>query len=433
VSGAVTLSFLCRPDGRRWRLTYVLMVTLFIGYLDRMNISLALPLMAEEFGWSDAQVTSNGELLFSLFYLGYGLANILLSPAAARLGPRKSLVAIVILWALFTMLGALVSQLLLALAATRVLLGLAEGVHFPMMNMLTKAWFPPQERSRANSIWIAGLFLAVLLSPVMLVPLMQAFGWRVGFWGLGIAGLCISLPLVLNVIHDRPEADPQITQQELLHIASGNSLAITSLVQSGDEAAGRIRRLITNPAFVLLLLAGILNNIVSLGLVSWLPSYFVRTRGVAYEDLTWLVSLPFAGSLIGVWVWSNLGDRFSNRALIAGLGYLLAGGFVFVSLTATSLLIVVSFFALSVFMTSAWASAEFALLQQAVPGHTLGADTGLYNGICTLVGGGLGPLVVSAIVGDPVATGVMERLLVVPATCSLLAIILVLAYRRMRC
>jgi sugar phosphate permease len=428
----VTLSFLSRPDARRWRLAYVLMMTLFIGYLDRMNISLALPLMAEEFGWSDAQLASNGELLFSLFYLGYGLANILLSPAAARLGPRKSLVVIVILWALFTMLGALVSQFLLALAATRVLLGFAEGVHFPMMNMLTKAWFPPQERSRANSIWIAGLFLAVLLSPVMLVPLMQAFGWRVGFWGLGLAGLCLSLPLVLKVVHDRPQADPQITPQELAYIAAGNGVEAESLARADDEAANRFRQLITNPTFVLLLLAGILNNIVSLGLVSWLPSYFVRTRGVAYEDLTWLVSLPFAGSLIGVWVWSNLGDRFSNRALIAGIGYLLAGLFVFVSLTATSLWIVVSFFALSVFMTSAWAAAEFALLQQAVPASTLGADAGFYNGVCTLVGGGLGPVIVSAIVGDPVATGAMERLLVVPATCTVLAIILMLAYQRMR-
>lgn len=428
----MTLSFLSRPDARRWRLAYVLMMTLFIGYLDRMNISLALPLMAEEFGWSDAQLASNGELLFSLFYLGYGLANILLSPAAARLGPRKSLVVIVILWALFTMLGALVSQFLLALAATRVLLGFAEGVHFPMMNMLTKAWFPPQERSRANSIWIAGLFLAVLLSPVMLVPLMQAFGWRVGFWGLGLAGLCLSLPLVLKVVHDRPQADPQITPQELAYIAAGNGVEAESLARADDEAANRFRQLITNPTFVLLLLAGILNNIVSLGLVSWLPSYFVRTRGVAYEDLTWLVSLPFAGSLIGVWVWSNLGDRFSNRALIAGIGYLLAGLFVFVSLTATSLWIVVSFFALSVFMTSAWAAAEFALLQQAVPASTLGADAGFYNGVCTLVGGGLGPVIVSAIVGDPVATGAMERLLVVPATCTVLAIILMLAYQRMR-
>lgn len=428
----MTASFLTRPDTRRWRLAYVLMVSLFVGYLDRMNISLALPLMAAEHGWSDEELTSKGELLFSLFYVGYGLANIFLSPLAARIGPRLSLIIIVILWTLFTAMGAFVSQFILVLAATRVLLGIAEGVHFPMMNMLTKAWFPPDERGRANSIWISGLFLAVLLAPVMLVPLMHAFGWRIGFWGLGLAGLLITLPLILRIVHNRPELDPRITAEERDHIEQGT--AGEALSEMGEDGAvpGRIRRLFANPTFLLLLSAGILNNIVALGLVSWLPSYFVRTRGVAYEDLTWIISLPFAGSILGVWIWSNLGDRFSNRALIAAIGYLAAGGFVFVSLTSATLWVVIAFFALAVFMTSAWVAAEFALLQRALPAKTLGADSGLYNGLSTMIGGGLGPIVVSAIVGDPSATGAMERLLVVPATCTVLALVLVLAYRRMR-
>lgn len=428
----MTPSFLTRPDARRWRLAYVLMVSLFVGYLDRMNISLAVPLMAVEHGWSDEELTSNGELLFSLFYVGYGLANIFLSPLAARIGPRLSLIIIVILWTLFTAMGAFASQFILVLAATRVLLGVAEGVHFPMMNMLTKAWFPPDERGRANSIWISGLFLAVLLAPVILVPLMHAFGWRIGFWGLGLAGLLITLPLILRIVHDRPELDPRIMAEERAHIEKGTAGEALAEAGEGGAVPGRIRRLFTNPTFLFLLSAGILNNIVALGLVSWLPSYFVRTRGVAYEDLTWIISLPFAGSILGVWIWSNLGDRFSNRALIAAFGYLAAGGFVFVSLTSATLWVVIAFFALAVFMTSAWVAAEFALLQRALPAKTLGADSGLYNGLSTMIGGGLGPIVVSAIVGDPVATGAMERLLVVPATCTVLALVLVFAYRRMR-
>lgn len=425
-------SFLTRPDARRWRLAYVLMVSLFVGYLDRMNISLAVPLIAIEHGWSDEELTRNGELLFSLFYVGYGLANIFLSPLAARIGPRLSLIIIVILWTLFTAMGAFVSQFILVLAATRVLLGVAEGVHFPMMNMLTKAWFPPDERGRANSIWISGLFLAVLLAPVILVPLMHAFGWRIGFWGLGLAGLVITLPLILRMVHNRPELDPRITEQERVHIEQGTAGEVLAETGKSGEAPGRVRRLFTNPTFILLLSAGILNNVVALGLVSWLPSYFVRTRGVAYEDLSWIISLPFAGSILGVWIWSNLGDRFSNRALIAAIGYLAAGGFIFVSLTSATLWVVVAFFALAVFMTSAWVAAEFALLQRALPSKTLGADSGLYNGLSTMIGGGLGPVVVSAIVGDPAAAGAMERLLVVPATCTVLALVLVFAYRRMR-
>ncbi|MEM8985683.1 MAG: MFS transporter [Pseudomonadota bacterium] len=417
-------------------MAFILLVTLFVGYLDRVNISLALPLMAEEYGWTTEELTQRGELLFSLFYVGYGLANIFLSPLAARIGPRKSLLIIVVLWCFFTALGAFVSQILLALAACRLLLGVSEGVHFPMMNMLTRNWFPSTERGRANSIWISGLFLAVLLSPVILVPAMNAFGWRVGFWGLAILGLIITLPLIVRGVYDTPEDAPDMTSAEKDWIAAGQDQTAQDQAASGGiktaAEKGRVRRLFTSPLFLILLLAGMLNNVIALGLTSWLPSFFVRTKGLAFEDLAWAVSLPFAGSIIGVWIWSNIGDRTSARALIAAIGYVLAGVLVYFSLSADAILMVMGFFAASIFLSSAYTAAEFALLQKALPASTLGSDVGLYNGLTTLVGGGLGPILVSSIVGDPDAAGSLERLLIVPAMCTVLAGVLLIIYARMR-
>ena len=431
--GRSPLSVLWRADARRWRLAYVLLISLFVGYLDRVNISLALPLMGEEYGWDDDQLTSYGEILFSVFYVGYGLANIFLSPLAARIGPRVSMLVIVVLWSIFTALGAVASQYLLALAATRVLLGVSEGVHFPMMNMLTRAWFPPAERGRANSIWISGLFLAILLSPILLVPAMHVFGWRIGFWGLAAVGLLLTLPLVLRTVYNAPRDAPGLTKRELDHIETG----LAAETQPDNDPAhaagrGRVRRLFASPSFLMLLFAGILNNVVALGLTSWLPSFFVRTKGLPFEHLTWAVSLPFAGSILGVMIWSNLGDRTNARALVAAGGYFCAGILVFFSLSADPIWLVMAFFAAAVFMTSAYTAAEFALLQRALPKATLGGDVGLYNGLTTMIGGGLGPVIVSAIVGDPEAAGALYRLLVVPCTCALLALVLVLAYRRLR-
>ena len=96
-------------------------------------------MISRYFGMSEAQTRDYGSLLMGLFYAGYGLANIFLTPLAARLGPRRSLVIIVTLWSLFTALGAWVSQWLTLLMATRVLLGLSEGVHVPMMSQLNNA------------------------------------------------------------------------------------------------------------------------------------------------------------------------------------------------------------------------------------------------------------------------------------------------------
>ncbi len=83
---------------RRWQLALVLGVTFFVGYLDRLNISFAVPLIAAESAWTEAQTREYGSLLMGLFYAGYGVANILLTPWAARLGPRRSQLINVVRW-----------------------------------------------------------------------------------------------------------------------------------------------------------------------------------------------------------------------------------------------------------------------------------------------------------------------------------------------
>ncbi|MEM6538829.1 MAG: MFS transporter [Pseudomonadota bacterium] len=423
-----------KQDTRRWRLAWVLMISLFVGYMDRVNISLALPLMATELGWTDAELKSNGELLFSVFYIGYGAANIFLSPLAARIGPRRSLIIIVILWSIFTAVGAFASQLMLAFIASRVLLGLSEGVHFPMMTALTERWFPENERGRANSIWIAGLFLAVLGSPVLLVPAMSVFGWRVGFWGLALAGLAITLPLILRFVYDDPADAPDVSRYRQTPVDGSIGDRETENTPDGytGDSRGRVIRLIQDPTFLLLLSAGILNNVVSLGLLSWVPSFFTRVKGLPYEDLAWAAALPYGASLIGVALWSNLGDRMSARAALAAIGYAGAGIAVFVSLTSSSIATVLTFFSVAVFFSAAYVAAEFALLQKALPRASIGGDVGLYNGLSTMIGGGLGPVIVSSIIGDPAEAGSVETLLIIPIICFSIAALLAVAYKRLR-
>ena len=134
-------------NGRvRWKLALTLMVTLLIAYYDRLNVSLALPLIAADFGWGAGDTRRWGGILMSLFYIGYGLGNIFLSPLGQRFGLRRSLFVIIVLWSFFTALGAWASSILMLFAASRLLLGLSEGIHFPLMSQLTKNWFPPEER-----------------------------------------------------------------------------------------------------------------------------------------------------------------------------------------------------------------------------------------------------------------------------------------------
>ncbi|SHG79105.1 MFS transporter [Ferrimonas marina] len=407
--------------GQRWRMAWVLGISVFIGYLDRLNISFAVPLLADEMGWTSAQTQEYGSLLMSLFYVGYGLGNLFLTPVASRFGPRKSLLVIVLLWSLFTAMGAMLSQWLLVFAASRILLGLAEGPHFPMMSALTKRWFPPNERARANSCWIAGLFLAMLAAPMLFVPLMNAFGWRSGFYVLAILGALITWPLIYWLVKDNPRQCHRTDNDERRHIETGLQ-AEQTLTEDGQ----RWHQLLRNPTFALLLLGGMLNNIVGLGLVSWLPTYFTEQKGILYNELSWLIPLPFIFSLVGVAIWSQLGDRSNRRSQLAGLGYFIAAIAIYVALSADSLWLTVVGFCSATASISAFTAAEFSLVQRVLPPSSVANGVGLYNGLSTMVGGGLGPVIVAPIIGDGGGTAVVSVVALINSALFLLL------YRRLR-
>jgi MFS family permease len=364
-----------------------------------------------------------------LFYAGYGVANILFSPFGARIGPRRSLVIIILLWSLFTALGAVLSQFLLLFMASRVLLGLSEGIHFPMMNLLTRTWFAPGERSRANGIWISGLFLSILTAPILLVPIMNTQGWRAGFHLLAIAGLVVSLPLVLRYVHDSPGQHPRIG------VASARSLEQAAEPEAGvgvKATEDSPLRLFRSPVFVLLMSAGIVNNMVALGIASWLPTYLSGLEGVVYGDLAYLAALPYAASLAGIAAWALLGDRYNRRALFAAVGYTVAGLVVVAALRAGSANLVwltVVLFSLGVFCVAAYTASEFALLQRVLPVAHIATGVGLYNGLTTMIGGGFGPYVVGGIIGGGVDAGDLATLLLL---CVFIGILMGVASRLLR-
>lgn len=266
------------PDGyHRWQTSLALLVSVVIGYLDRLNITLALPKMAEEHGWTMAETAEHGGMLMSSFYIAYGIANILLSPLGAKIGPRRSLLIIVVLWSVFTATGALFGQILSLFMATRILLGLSEGIHFPMMTIITKNWFPVHERSRGNGLWISGIFVATIMAPILMVPVIERFGWRTMFYMLGVAGIVITLPLIYRYVYASPEEHPGVSEKEKQYILRHR--------EADDDAEMPMMALLRSRLFVLAFTAGILNNIVAHGLISWLPTYFTRGRGSPLKTL----------------------------------------------------------------------------------------------------------------------------------------------------
>lgn len=193
-----------RSNRDRWRIPVVLAISVLINYLDRNNLSLALPRIAQDFGWSDREVGSKGELLLAAFFLSYALSNMLLSPFAERFGSKRSVMVAIGAFSVITMLSAPLGYSFTAMIVLRLLLGLGEGVHIPMLSAIISRWFLPSERSRANAIWGSGILVSTAIVPLIIVPLIQVLGWHPTFALLGISGMLLSLPLVYFLVQDKP-------------------------------------------------------------------------------------------------------------------------------------------------------------------------------------------------------------------------------------
>ncbi|MBW4471665.1 MAG: MFS transporter [Stenomitos rutilans HA7619-LM2] len=378
------MSLITSKSQTRWRISFVLAVTVFINYLDRNNLSLAIPRIAQDFGWSDREIGSKGELLLAAFYVSYAFSNMLLSPAAERFGPKRSVMVAIGAFSLITLLSAPLGYSLTALIVLRLLLGLGEGVHIPMASAITSRWFSSNERSRANAIWGSGILLSTAIAPLIVVPLIQSWGWRQTFASLGLGGMVLSLPLVYVLVRDQPSRkerpQPFVTAIE-------DEQAIESSIAYRRDAR-----------FWLVVIGGSLNAFCAFGLLNWLPTYFNRAKGIDFEQLGWPLALVFTAGIVGIALMAYIGDRLQRRTQLAGIGFLLAGGMVYIASLTTQVELLVLFFAIAVFCQSAYGAQEYAIVQRLLPSDQVGAGTGLYNGLAVLLGGVGGSLIPGTIV-----------------------------------
>ena len=106
---------------QRYWLVGMSALAVFICYIDRVNISVAIIPMAETHGWSP----KTQGLVLSSFFVGYLLLQIVGGRLSDRFGGKIVLGCGVLLWSLFTILTPLAASASIAvLIVTRILMGM---------------------------------------------------------------------------------------------------------------------------------------------------------------------------------------------------------------------------------------------------------------------------------------------------------------------
>ena len=204
----------------RWVLIAWLFVLSALGYLNRVNMSVAGSSIMQEFHLSQIQLG----WVFSVFTLGYALFQAPTGRLADRFGPRRILALATIWWAVFLGLTAVapsgIASALIILLTLRFALGMGVASIYPAANRIVAGWIPSAERGLASGWIFAGVGVGAGVAPPLISYLLKHGGWRWSMWVCAALGLAAGLVWYL-VARDRPEQHAWMTPREAEHIRIG--------------------------------------------------------------------------------------------------------------------------------------------------------------------------------------------------------------------
>lgn len=286
-------------DGQEGWETIILLCALgiMISYADRSNISVAIIGMARDFQWDKA---FEGTVL-SAFFGGYAATQLLGGQLADALGSKWVLAAGLSCWSLATAFTPLAAANGAApLLATRLTLGLGEGVAFPAVHSAIACLVPKSQQSSAVALVTAASYAGAGLAFLLVPGIVETYGWQVSFFGFGALALLWLPPWLLQAPSGR---------------SSTVNLSPSQMTQNISNTLKELLPLVKTPQVLAICAAQYTNGFGLYGLLSWLPSFFSEQYGTSLSELPALTTVPYIlQAVVGLAVGS-----FADRAIANGV------------------------------------------------------------------------------------------------------------------
>ncbi|RYC31907.1 MFS transporter [Lichenibacterium minor] len=173
------------------RLIPFLLACYLAALIDRLNLGFAKLQFLADLGLDEAVYGVAAGIL----YLGYILFEVPSNLLLARIGIRRTLLRIMVLWGLFTVALAFAGNRY-AFYALRFLLGAAEAGFFPGVVFYLTAWFPRERRGRVLSLFAVGVPLSGVVAGPVSGFIMAQMGGAAGLNGWQWLFLLEGLPAI---------------------------------------------------------------------------------------------------------------------------------------------------------------------------------------------------------------------------------------------
>jgi MFS family permease len=360
-----------RASRYAWVIVAVLWLTLLVSYFDRVAIAAALPFMSRELGLSPSVV---GVVTGALF-LSYTAVQVPAGYLSDRIGQRRVIAAAIAWWTVFSFLTGVVASSLIALVAVRFLMGAGEGFHPPPLWRTLSNWFPSGGRSKPLALMLTALTLGPALAPVVALPIISSLGWRWVFYLTAIPG-ALTVLLVLLMLRDSPlKKNLRTDVPPSRHLAQKRNWLLPHIW-------------LTFGAFFFF-------GFVLYGLMSWLPTYLIKYRGLTLTHAGVFSSSPYLAGTAGLVIGAFMCQRYFNnvrRRFIAAT-YLLTAVSIALTVLAPTVNLAGLALTLSGFFLFAGLGPFWSVPMDIVQPHEVGMWLGFIN-MGTQISGFLGPILI---------------------------------------
>jgi ACS family tartrate transporter-like MFS transporter len=299
-----------------WRLVSFLFLLYIVAYLDRINVGFAALQMQQQLALSDA-VYGLGA---GIFFAGYFLLQIPSNLVLQRVGARRWIGTLMIVWGFVSAAMAL-AQGKWSFYALRFLLGSAEAGFFPGVILYLKSWFPARARART----VARFMTAAPLSGVIGGPLSGALlglhskmglsGWQWMFLLEGVPAVLLGIA-AWSYLVDTPEdaswlsADQRSWLRATLESESNPEVRVTQ--RAANESEGAFAALRMGRIWMLALVYFGLNT-VSYGMSLWLPKLIQSLSGLSNFVIGAVSAIPYIAAALAMVLVGLNSDRTGER------------------------------------------------------------------------------------------------------------------------
>jgi ACS family D-galactonate transporter-like MFS transporter len=386
-----------RPTWVRWQIFAILWILVLLNFIDRATLSIALPMISEEFSLAPEV---QGVILGSFFWT-YLIFQIPGGWLLDRLGARAVVGGAGVIWGFFQLLGGFVNGAGF-LTVTRLGLGASEAPVFPAGAKLSSNWLPAKERARgATFIDAAGPFGSAVGGLIVTGIIGVTGGWRWAFIVTGGVTIVVAF-LYWLYLRDRPEQHHRVNAAELAHIESREA-AVTPHEDTGPLPG--VRAYLVSRSFWGMMFGRLGWATIWWGIISWTPSYLSDALGFNLAALGWGTFFVYGSGVLGQLVAGFTADRWRARTMrhnvvmktIFGISGVATAAAIFLIPPVTDGMTALLLLAVAVFFIN-FGGLYWAIPALLAPRAQVGTVGGVMN-VASAGGGALAPIIMGFAIG----------------------------------